>query len=210
MSSYGLLAGGLEEALNAVIALDAYTRQQLAGFAGKLIEIELRGADLRIGLAPQADGRLRVQLPPAGAVDARLSGSPLDLLAATDESQAPRQLFAGHLTIEGDTGLGQAFGRVLGGLQIDWEEQLSRLVGDVAAHEAGNAVRAGGRYLQQQRQALERDLGEYLSEEAQLTPPAAELEDFCRRIESLREDADRIAARIQRLQARLARLEPEA
>ncbi len=47
----------------------------------------------------------------------------------------------GHLRIEGDVILAAAIGDVLRRLQWDFEEDLSRVVGDVAAHRIGEGVR---------------------------------------------------------------------
>jgi ubiquinone biosynthesis protein UbiJ len=206
MSGMPLFAAGLEEACNAVLRMDPYTRSRLARLSGKSIALELRGLGLRIGLLPQQDGHLRVQVPASDAVDATLAGSPLDLLAASDDAEASRQLFAGQVQISGDSGLGQGFGRILAGLDIDWEEQLSRVLGDVAAHDLGRVARAAARYGREQRTAAASTLGEYLSEEARLTPPAAELQAFCDDVDRLHEDSDRLAARLALLRQRIERL----
>jgi len=47
-----------------------------------------------------------------------------------------------HLSIEGDVLLAAAMAELAQRLRRDWEEDLSRLVGDVAAHRAGQAVRS--------------------------------------------------------------------
>lgn len=52
-----------------------------------------------------------------------------------------------HLRIEGDVMLAATIAELAQGLYWDWEEDLSRLVGDVAAHRIGQAVRGVGREL---------------------------------------------------------------
>ena len=87
---------------------------------------------------------MRIETFGAGDV-VRLAGSPIDLLRASDKTSGHAQLFAGNVRIDGDTSIAHRFSDALGGLDIDWEEQLSQLTGDIAAHEIGRGVRAARR-----------------------------------------------------------------
>jgi len=104
------------------------------------------------------------------------------------------------VTIEGDVETGQAFKAILDEMDIDWEEQLSRLTGDVMAHQLGNTARRAAGVLRDGRRTLERDIGEYLQEELRVLPTRIEAENFSADVSRLRMDTDRLAARIKRLQ----------
>ena len=80
----------------------------------------------------------------------------------------------------------------------DWEEELSRHVGDVAAHQLGNLVRGGLAWMQQAADTLTRDAGEYLKEESRDLPTRYEVDRFL-------DDVDRLAADLGRAEARVAR-----
>ena len=108
-------------------------------------------------------------------------------------------MFAGRLEIQGDTDLAQGFSDVLARLDIDWEEQLSKLTGDVVAHEAGKAVRAAGHWAERTGTIAEQDLREYLQEEAREVPSRAEVDAFGTDVNTLRDDVERLAARVRRL-----------
>jgi ubiquinone biosynthesis protein UbiJ len=86
-------------------------------------------------------------------------------------------------------------------MDIDREEQLSRLTGDVIAHQLGNTARRTASALRHGRRTLEQDLGEYLQEELRLLPTRIETENFSTDVSRLVMDTDRLAARIRRLQA---------
>ncbi|MGB5200150.1 MAG: sterol-binding protein, partial [Sedimenticolaceae bacterium] len=94
------------------------------------------------------------------------------------------------------------FSEVLADLDIDWEEQLSRFTGDIAAHEIGRGVRAASREGARMRRSSEQILSEYLTEEARLLPHRFEVEDFIADVDTLRDDAERLAARIALLEKR--------
>ena len=88
------------------------------------------------------------------------------------------------------------------GLDIDWEEQLSKLTGDIIAHQLGNAARHGRRAFRFGLDTLEKDSGEYLQEELRLLPTRIETENFSDEVSRISMDVDRLAARLKRLQNR--------
>ena len=202
MAIRDLALEGLEQVLNQVIGLDPDAAARLAALHGRTIRIALRGTGMQWIFIPGRDGRLRVVGSLEGQPDCTLAGSPLDLLRASAKAAGAQQLFAGHVQIEGDTDLAQRFSEVLADLDIDWEEQLSRLTGDIAAHEIGRGVRAASREGARMRRSSEQILSEYLTEEARLLPHRFEVEDFIADVDTLRDDAERLAARIALLEKR--------
>jgi ubiquinone biosynthesis protein UbiJ len=111
-----------------------------------------------------------------------------------------KTLFSGAVSIDGDVETGQAFKAILDEMDIDWEEQLSRLTGDVIAHQLTNMTRRAGKALGHSRRTLEQDIGEYLQEELRVLPARIETGNFSAAVTRISIDADRLAARIKRLQ----------
>lgn len=202
MSTRDLALAGLEEALNRYVALDPEARQRLAPLHGRVIALHLRGLELTLYLVPDHGGRLQVLGRIAGAPDCTLSGSPIDLLRSGDTADGARQLFAGHVSLGGDTDLAQRFGNILATLDVDWEEQLARLTGDLVAHQAGRAARRSAAYLDRGLATARDNLGEYLTEELRVLPARAEVEAFHAGVATLRDDLERLQARVARLQRR--------
>lgn len=209
VSSRDLALAMLEQAINRLLDLDPYTARRLARFHGRVIAIEIVGIGVTLYFIPGHDGHLQILGQIDGEPDCRLSGTPLDLMRSGDSRQGAAQLFAGRVTISGDTELAHRFGEALAGLDIDWEEQLAELVGDVAAHEVGLGIRKASRWARQSSQLLGQDLGEYLTEEARLLPTRYETDEFLHQVDALRDDAERLAARVQRLERRLLDLDKE-
>jgi ubiquinone biosynthesis protein UbiJ len=101
--------------------------------------------------------------------------------------------------VEGDTALASALTGVLTGLRWDVEEDLSRIVGDLAAHRL---TRAGSALLAWQARAasnLAQALAEYWTEEQPLLARSQSLREFVDAVDALRDDADRLEQRIERL-----------
>jgi ubiquinone biosynthesis protein UbiJ len=202
MSTRDLALAGIEQAVNTVIGLDPAAADKLARLHGQVIAIRLTGIGLELIFVPGPDGHLQLLGSIEGAPDCRLSGSPLDLMRTGDKTQGPAQLFAGRVTIDGDIELAQRFGDILAGLDIDWEEQLARLTGDVFAHEVGTAARKTARWGKRSADVLGQNLAEYLTEEARLVPQRREVQDFLDQVDTLRDDLARLEARVARLAAK--------
>jgi ubiquinone biosynthesis protein UbiJ len=162
------------------------------------VQVEVTGFGTRIYLIPGTNG-IQLYGDYAGEPDCVLRGTPLALARMGASRQKEEQLFSGEVQIEGDTHLAQAFGDLLGGLEVDWEEQLSRLVGDAAARQVGNRVRAAERWGRRAGDSLTEDVKEYLQEEARLLPGRYEIQAFLDDVDHLRDDVERLTARVERL-----------
>lgn len=194
----------LEMAVNRALRLDPDTLARLGELDGKCIAVCLArdGRDVEFFLFPTAGG-FRIRATPDGVPDVTIRG---------DVPVFARLLFggngtarAGELQIGGDIELGQHFQRLLKGIDLDWEEQVARVVGDVAAHQLARAARGLRAWARQSRGYLEQDAREYLVEESRLLPRREAVERFLRAVDTLRADADRLEKRIEQIVMRAAR-----
>lgn len=197
-----LVLSATENALNTCLRLDPETTRRLAALFGKVIGIELRGPGITLYLLPHAQG-MRVLGAHETTPDTLLRGTPMSLARLGVAKQEQGALFSGDVEIRGDIELGQRFKAILDGIDIDWEEQLARLTGDVIAHQAGNAVRSILGWGRRAADTLSRDAVEYLHEESRDLPRRDEVEEFLAGVDRLRSDTDRLEARVHRLQSRI-------
>jgi ubiquinone biosynthesis protein UbiJ len=193
-----VIAAGLETALNPVLRLDPDLQSRLAALEGKVIAIEPEGLGLTLYLLPGISG-VRVLDQYDSEPTVRIRGTPLALVRQWRGQQS-----ASGLAVEGDAAVGREFQTALARLDIDWEEQLSRLLGDAAAHQAGRFWRGLQSWGRRTGDVLLRDSGEYLQQELRALPPRPAVEQFLSAVDDLREDTDRLAARIERLHRWLA------
>lgn len=197
------IIGTLENALNQYLLLDPDSQRMLTKMAGKCLAIELKGLDITLYLLVDARG-IQIFSDYPDTPDATLSGTPMELLGLALEKQPGPATFSGGVKITGDTALGQSFKRLFDSLDIDWEEHLSRYTGDIVAHRLGNLFRTGVEWGQQAGDILRQDIAEYLLQEDQLVPEKMELEALYSQIDTLRDDTERLQARLQRLKNQLA------
>jgi len=191
----------LEATINRYLALDPEGAARITDLQGKVILIEVIGFDTRFYLIPGPAG-VHFYGDYAGTPDCILRAAPLALARLGVSHRKADRLFSGEVQIEGDTHLAQAFGDFLSGLEVDWEEQLARLVGDVAAHWIGSQIRAADRWGRRTADTLTEDVKEYLQEEARLLPSHYEVQAFLDEVDLVRDGVERLAARIERLTQR--------
>ena len=187
----------LSSAVSAFLRLDPETLARLGELQGRVVRLVFLDLGMSLYLLPTEAGLL-LRDQHEGAADVTLSGN-LPAFARLGLGAQPGLFFAGTLTIDGDVELGQRFQRVFEGVTIDWEEQLSRVLGDVAAHGIGNLVRDARAWQQRTLSSLGQDLTEYLQEERRDLPPRHRIDDYMRQVDELRADCDRLARRIARL-----------
>ncbi len=196
LTAAGLAA--LERLFNRYLALSPGVSERMARLHGRVFRFQLEGLGVSLHMVPGPDGVSLLQSI-EGEPDCTLRGTPLALLHLGDEKRGPDSLFAGEVTISGDTELAHRLGDVLAGMDVDWEEELSRYTGDVVAHQVGRGVRGGLHWGARTLETLGLDLTEYLREELALLPERDEVDGFLRDVDELRDDVERLEARLRLL-----------
>jgi ubiquinone biosynthesis protein UbiJ len=194
-----LVIGVLETALNQFLVLDDHLEQYLTPIAGKIIAVQITPFNETLYLAPAHD-RIQLLEHYVGEADARLIGS-LSALGLMGLSATPmRSLFKGDVKIEGDTQLAHKFQRLFEKLDINLEAKLARYTGDSVAQRLTGLIRGSRHWTQQSLTSFRLNLEEFLQEETRDVPAKPEAELLFQQIDACRSDADRLHARVQRLQ----------
>jgi ubiquinone biosynthesis protein UbiJ len=104
--------------------------------------------------------------------------------------------------VTGDTALASALTGVLSAMHWDVEEDLSRVIGDVAAHRV---AQAGSSFLAWQGRTatnLAQSLAEYWTEERPVIAGSDAVREFVQAVDVLRDDTERLEKRVERLSSR--------
>ncbi len=142
-----------------------------------------------------------------GQPDVIICGSLLALarLAGTDGEKLIRD---GSVELTGDALLAQQFRKLMNYGRPDLEEELSGLVGDIAAHGVGNFVRGVGEWGRKTGRTLSQNMSEYLQEESRAVPGRYEVESFRDKVGTLRDDVARFEARLKNMESESGPQEP--
>lgn len=199
-----MLTATIQNALNRGLPRSPRAQQLCAELAGRRIALE---APAMARLVVESTGNsLRITRGSLPA-DAEVIGGPLSLLALAG-SAADAPLARGEVEVRGDAELAQKFRELARLLAPDPEETLSVFMGDVAAHRLGRLARGALGWTRDAAATLLRDAGEYFSHERGDLVSREEGEQFLRGVDALREDADRLDARLELLTQRLGTRSP--
>jgi len=167
--------------------------------AGKVIAIRVRNTALTAWFIVH-DDRLDLALDGDEDPDVMISGSLLTL-ARMSGAPGTSELRSGALELTGDTHVASDFQRLLNYAKPDLEEELSAFIGDVAAHRIGELARGFGKWSREARATMGANIRDYLQEESRDLPTRYEVDRFADEVGVLRDDVDRLEARMRRLEA---------
>ncbi|WP_245150612.1 ubiquinone biosynthesis accessory factor UbiJ [Pollutimonas harenae] len=180
--------------LNKLLQRESWARDRLSRHAGKTVGFKV--GSITMGLSIQADGLVqasdRAVVPnvtltiPANQL-AELPG----VLRARDPS-----LLTELLHVEGDAGLAQVVSELARDLRWDIEDDLSQVVGDVAAArmvQAADALKTG---VQTATSRLAGNASEYLIEESALLANRPAYDDWSEKLQAIRLRLDQLDRRV--------------
>ncbi|MEM9172046.1 MAG: SCP2 sterol-binding domain-containing protein [Pseudomonadota bacterium] len=201
MIDLGILFTPLTVLLNTRIQEQTPARELAESLEGQTLAVRVRDTGLAVYLTIR-DSRIRLSTRYSDDPDVVLSGSPISLagLAGSDPLKVVRE---GHVRMSGDALSGARFQQLLRYAAPDLEDELSMVVGDTVAHQAGKAARGIKNTAGKISDSLHRNVGDYLTERRQSLPSRAQFDVFRGEIESLRDGVARATARARILQARL-------
>lgn len=196
----------LEAVLNRNVAESPRATALVRQLDGRSMSLTVEGTPLVIVLRVE-DGRLRLSSRADSPADAQLSGTPFALLSLVGP-QSEGALRAGTVRIEGDADVAQKFRELLQQARPDVEEELSRVMGDVAARQVANFARGFLDWGRRASGSFSGSVVEFLQEEGRDLPTRVEVDEFLDGVDRLRDDVDRADARLARLEAARAARRP--
>jgi len=192
--------GVIEQLINRSLRYDPIAQAALNKIRGKKIRIRTSTPDLHFFAVLGSEVVLLQELDEK--VDLEIEGPSFGLLRqALSQSDVPPA--SSQLRMLGDTQLAQDILLVLKNLDIDWEEALSKRIGDVAAHQIGHTARNFFRWAKKAGRTLLLDVDEYVRVETRAIASRTELDQFSRHVDQLRFDTDRLEARVRDLKTRM-------
>lgn len=179
--------------INHLLAQDATARAQITAHQGKVVCIDAGIMTVRL----QANG--------AGYVDAAASDAIPNVTIKVNMSDIPlilanRERAVSYVKIQGDADFANTISRLSQTLRWDAEDDLSRVVGDVAATRIVSGTQTGAAFVKNNAQKLAENTAEYLRDEKQVLIRPEMVSGFATDVTKLRDDLERLAKRIEKLE----------
>jgi ubiquinone biosynthesis accessory factor UbiJ len=189
-----LIDRALKAAVDRARADSPRARTLLTSLAGQRVTLVAQGTPWALTLESNGT-ELRISQEKA---ETTISGTPLSLLALMRE-QPQTLIQRGDLRIEGDTDTAQQFGELALLLRPDLEHALSSVLGRSGAHVLMQGLRETAAWTRETAWTAVQNLSEYLAHERGDLVSRAEAEHFLRGVDAVREQLDRIEARVTQL-----------
>jgi ubiquinone biosynthesis protein UbiJ len=190
------LLGLAEIGSNRLLELAPDSEKLCAELQGHIIAIELIDLNRTLYFHPGSWGmRLSLQAPPKD-VDATIRGHVLGLISLSGKQDRISTSIRERIEISGNTRVAQKFQKILTGIDIDWEEQLSKYTGDIMAYRVGQGLRKTQNWVMDNLNSFALSGREYLQEETHQLPTQPEFIQFKQAVTSIRDDVERLEALI--------------
>lgn len=179
--------------MNHLLAQDATARAQLSAHQGKVVCIDTGMFTVKL----QANAAGLVDTVPGDTtpnVTIRVNMGDLPLILAN------RERAVSYVKIEGDADFANTISRLSQTLRWDAEDDLSRVVGDLAATRIVSGAQSGADFVKQSAQKLAENTAEYLREEKQVLTGPEMVSGFASDVSRLRDDLARLTKRIEKLE----------
>lgn len=184
-------------AINHLLAQEAWARDALAMHAGKEACIDTGAVALRMRVT--VDGMVETSNSEAAAsVTIRVKLADLPLIAQN------RERAFSYVKIEGDAEFANTISQLSKGLRWEAEHDLERFMGPIAATRLVGGAKAVFEAAVAGQQKVAENVAEFFLEEKPLLIRPVVVDDFASEVSRLRDDVERTAKRIARLEAKLA------
>jgi ubiquinone biosynthesis protein UbiJ len=184
-------------AINHLLAQEAWARDALALHARKEACIDAGSVVLRLRVC--ADGMVEASNGEESAnVTIRVKLADLPLIAHN------RERAFSYVKIEGDAEFANTMSQLGKGLRWEAEHELERFIGPLAATRLVDGARSVFEAARAGQQKVAENVAEYFLEENPLLIRPVVAEDFASEVSRLRDDVERTAKRIARLEGKLA------
>lgn len=187
-----MLSSPSAASINHLLKAAPWALQRLAPHAGKTIAV-------RFGLIP-----LRFTVDNGGELRSAASEAAPDVTIDIKPTLFMRALTDGRSAfndadISGDTAFAQTLAFIAQNLRWDVEEDLSNVVGDVAAHRIGSAARRIGDWAKGSANSLMHMSKDFWTEERPTIAKREQVAEFVVAVDELRDAAARLEKRIELL-----------
>ena len=188
----------LQRLINRLLGLDEEILHALQRLSGKIIFIDIINSDLHFYILFRPKG-VSIKSDISGKPDVRVRGHPGSLLAALFAGKGDTAVH-GDLEIIGDVNVIQTFQNIMFEFDPDWQEPVSRLLGDGITHQLARLLETVRKRSLDNRDHLMMEISEYLRFEKNIVPDASEIEEFNAAVAELRSATDIIEKRIEKLE----------
>lgn len=195
-----LFTSVIEKSINTALQYDPGTRHRLDKLQGKQLALHCQTPDIDLFFYI-LDKTFYVMSESDHTSDVALSGKLMDIVNLVVKGE--KSLSDSGVTVSGKISVLTDYQDAFKHLDIDWEEPLHQLLGNVAGQAVAQTISELGLWGKAVLSNGRDQVPIILKEELKLIPHEVELETFYENVEQLQSDVNRVSAKIQRLRQRV-------
>lgn len=174
-------------------------KKRLAELNGKIFQFEVEDLGESFYMTVDDGGDVRIHGYSDSIPHVTMSGSSGAFLSLLFSTRDPDSLFfSRQLKLSGETDTGLAFKNLLDNVDIDWERELTVLVGATAAKALVAMAEQAREFGEQSREKVEREFEQWMDERK--IPRKSQLERFQKEVERLAKGVETLERGVTRVE----------
>ncbi len=190
----------VEKALNYYLRFDLDYRYFLSPLTNKSVGLKIIPPNFEFIMTFTADDIILLdandKIP-----DCTIQGKPLELLQLTYMTSS--NLLTTNIEIQGNIEVAKDLANLCHSIQVDWEDLLARVCGDQFAHTFTVIAKQPLQWGKYSVDTWLIDFKSFLQEEAKIVPTSVEVTKFLDKIDTLRDDTERLFLQFSQLKSKL-------
>ena len=198
MSLNNLACAFIEISINKLQQLDPSTQKKRKQLENTIIGVVLKEFDKTLYFVISLH-KIDILSQFEGQCDCFIHVSLYAISELKNNQQLTTLIKNGKLDIEGDIEIAQKFAQLMTKMEIDWEEHLSHLLGDVLAHQLCYCARELHKYNCKQLNNLSNHTANLITDELKIAPSGLQVAYFCEQVDDLNNQFSQLDISVQRI-----------
>lgn len=196
-----LISAVVEWVINKAVALNSNKLISFSGLHQKTLTIEL--AELSSPLVftlHVTDNQADITVTTHCEVSDCVITTSLNTLKKLSANESLTQLIKqDELDVQGDIKIAQQFAQIAQALDIDWQSELAKHLGDVPTHKLVQFGQQVSQSLSAKSKQIESDLSEYIVHEQRLVVTRSQITYFSQQVDEISQETSSLATRLDKL-----------
>ncbi len=188
--------GLVEIGSNQLLRMDGDVLAHCEKITGCCIAIHLKDIDKTLYCQPGSWGINLSLEKPNKEIDATISGRVMALVNLSLQQEKIATSIKERVEITGNAQVAQQFQKILSELDIDWEEQIAQITGDVLAVKITRTANSVHNWFKNSLESFVLNSRDYVQHEVSMTPTEYEFKDFKQNVTTIRDDVERLEAKL--------------
>ena len=186
-----------ESLINGALKYDPATLRKMGELEGKVLLIESTMPPLKLAMETNGQG-IMLHSNWQDKADTTVSGSLISIAGLAVNSASQASFSGSGVNVSGDLDLLLKINNLMAEINVDWEDILASVIGDIPAHLMADKLRKSAAMAKDVAQRAKSAAAEVAKEELRVTPTSPEFKGFSQQVRELSSGVERAAARINK------------